>query len=130
MFFTGLMVALTLAVLLTMLFAFGFRGQRWGPGLLFFFLLLFLATWAGGVWTVPVGPLMLGVPWLSFLVVALTVALLLTIFIPDRRRPEGMSAEAKQSAQAASDTVAVDVFFWILVCGLLLAITARYVVFL
>ena len=40
-------------------------------------LILFLATWAGGIWLVPFGPRLWGVAWASFVVVGLVVALLM-----------------------------------------------------
>jgi len=126
MFITGFLLAFLLAIILTLLLAVGFRGQAWGAGLAFFFLILFLATWAGGLWLTPVGPLMMGVPWMSFLLVALIVGLILAATTPSRyRRSEKPLAEGKPLPQAA---IAVDIFFWLLVAGLLIAIVARYVV--
>jgi len=86
MFITGFLMAFLLAIILTLLLAVGFRGQAWGAGLAFFFLILFLATWAGGLWLTPVGPLMMGVPWMSFLLVALIVGLILAATTPSRYR--------------------------------------------
>ncbi|HEX3593695.1 MAG TPA: hypothetical protein VHU80_01300 [Polyangiaceae bacterium] len=40
-------------------------------------LILFLATWAGGIWLAPVGPRLWGVAWGSFVVVGIFVALLI-----------------------------------------------------
>src|SRR5689334_22780496 len=40
-------------------------------------LILFLATWAGGIWLVPFGPRLWGVAWGTFVVVGLVVALLM-----------------------------------------------------
>ena len=128
MFITPLLVAFLLAIILTLLLAVGLRGQPWGVGIVFFFLILFLATWAGGLWLTPVGPVMLGVPWMSFLLVALIVGLILVSLTPDSRRRRGKPL-ASEKVPAQSDTaIAVDVFFWILIGGLLIAIVARYVV--
>ena len=128
MFITPLLVAFLLAIILTLLLAVGLRGQPWGAGIVFFFLILFLATWAGGLWLTPVGPVMLGVPWMSFLLVALIVGLILVSLTPDsRRRREKPLASESVPAQAET-AIAVDVFFWILIGGLLIAIAARYFV--
>jgi hypothetical protein len=126
MFITPLLVAFLLAVILTFLLAVGFRGQPWGGGLVFFFLILFLATWAGGLWLTPVGPLMLGVPWISFLLVALVVGLILVTLTPDRRRRRDAPLAAEKAASEAETAVAVDIFFWLLIGGLLIAIMVRY----
>lgn len=128
MFFTPLLVAFLLAIILTLLLAVGFRGQSWGAGLLFFFLILFLATWAGGLWLTPVGPIMLGVPWMSFLLVALIVGLILVSLTPDGRRRRGKPIASEKVSAQAETAIAVDVFFWILIGGLLIAIVARYMV--
>lgn len=128
MFITGLLLALFLAILFTIIFATGLRGQGWGMGLLFFFLILFLVTWAGGLWLTPIGPVWGGVPWFSYLMVALVIGLLLATLTPDRRRiPGDLSAKRKSEARAET-VIAVDVLFWLLVLGLLIAIAARYAV--
>jgi hypothetical protein len=127
MFITPFLVALFLAFILTLLLAVGFRGQPWGGGVVFFFLILFLATWAGGLWLTPVGPLMLGVPWMSFLLVALIVGLILLSMTPDGRRREEPLA-SKKAAAPAKIAIALDFFFWLLIGGLLIAIMAHYVV--
>lgn len=40
-------------------------------------VVLFLATWAGGIWLVPLGPRVWGAYWLGFLVVGILVALII-----------------------------------------------------
>lgn len=128
MFFPGLLFALVIACILTVIFAIGFRRQGWGIGLMLFFLILFLATWAGGLWLTPIGPLWWGVPWLSFLLVGIMMALLLVALIPNGRRPRA-AGDPKQKARASADTlVAIDVFFWVLIVGLLVTIVIRYIV--
>ena len=60
-------------------------------------LILFLATWAGGIWLVPLGPRLWGVAWGGFVVVGLLVALLMgavskmegTLNVPYGSRPRG-----------------------------------------
>jgi peptidoglycan/LPS O-acetylase OafA/YrhL len=74
--------AILIALLLTAVFAAGFRRQGWGTALVFFFLILFLATWAGGMWVVPFGPIAWGVPWVAYLFVGIVIALLITALIP------------------------------------------------
>jgi putative exporter of polyketide antibiotics len=63
-------------------------------------LILFLATWAGGIWLVPLGPRLWGVAWGGFVVVGLFVALLIgavskvdgTLNVPYGSRPRGPEA--------------------------------------
>jgi len=127
MFFMDLVFVLFLALILTLIFAVGFRRQSWGGGLILFFLVLFLATWAGGVWITPFGPVWWGISWLPFIFVGLVIALLLTATMrPDRIRPrEGGGVDMKPRAEVES-LAALDAFFWVLFCGLLLAIIVGY----
>ena len=128
MFLPGLLFALVIACILTIIFAVGFRRQEWGAGLLLFFLILFLATWAGGLWLTPIGPLWWGVPWLSFLLVGLVIALLLVALIPAGRPPR-INRDPRRQARASAETLmAIDIFFWVLIVGLLVTIVIRYLV--
>jgi hypothetical protein len=93
------------------------------PSKLFFLLLvLFFATWAGGIWLVPVGPRVWGVSWLSFLSVALVVGLFITGFahhaVPRTAAPTG-------TGESESFSV-FNVMTLLLMLLLLLAIVAGY----
>jgi hypothetical protein len=127
MFFSDLLLVLFIALILTFVFAVGFRRQSWGGGLVIFFLVMFLATWAGGVWVIPFGPIWWGVSWLPFLLVGIVMALLLTaIMRPDRVRPReggGIDLEPRPDTQSMA---ALDVFMWLLICGLMVAIILGY----
>src|SRR5215471_6809262 len=52
-------------------------------------LILFLATWAGGIWLVPIGPRLWGVAWASFVAVGFLVALLIGALIGPRDASTG-----------------------------------------
>lgn len=114
--------------------AVGARGP-W-PSVLWFFLILFFATWAIGTWVQPVGPRVWEVPWLTFLIVALLVALLIAAATPSTREQgsypsseplslrgdtsEGAETKirreqerAEQESAAAAAATAVGIFFWI-----------------
>ena len=47
-------------------------------------VLLLLAVWAGGVWLMPLGPMLWGGHWLSFLLVGFFVVLVLAALMPSR----------------------------------------------
>jgi hypothetical protein len=53
-----------------------------GGTALFFFLILFLATWVGGMWIYPFGPVFFGGYLFPFLLVGLVVALVLAAAVP------------------------------------------------
>ena len=67
------------AVLLSVTARTGWRARPAGMaplGVFSLLLLVFLATWAGGIWLVPFGPKLWGVAWATFVVVALFVVML------------------------------------------------------
>jgi hypothetical protein len=122
-------VAIIIALLLAILFstAFGYSGTTWEgvmPLFLTFFLLIFLAAWAAGLWFAPFGPVLLGVAWLPILFVALLAALLLAAFTPQRSRGEPVPAEGTRAGEEVA--VGISVFFWVAVVFLLGAIIAGY----
>jgi hypothetical protein len=128
MFFGHLIFALILAMILAAVFGAGFRKHQWGVDLVFFFILLFLFTWAGGIWITPFGPLVWGVPFFSFLLVGLLFALLLAALFPApnaKRKAYQSDPEIRKEAKDAA--IAVDAFFWILIFALIVSIIVGYV---
>lgn len=110
----------------------GARGP-W-PAMIWFFLVLFIATWAIGAWVQPVGPRAWNVPWLTFLIIAILIALLIAAVTPSEREARGsrsaeelpveedptVATEAERrrdlperETEAAATATAVGVFFWI-----------------
>lgn len=124
MFYVDLLVVLVITLILTAIFAVGIRRQRAVPVILSFFVILFLTTWAVGVWINP-KPLW-GLPWLSYLLVGILFALLMTVLVPLARYRGKGTKEAEEKEVAI---VTFDLFFWILVAGLIISIIARYVTF-
>ena len=126
MVMTDLLLALVIATLLVVALGAGLRRQPFGTVLLAMFVVLFLATWAGGAWMVPIGPQIGGSSVLSFLIVGLLIALLLTAFIP--RQPPRTRGEALRQDDARREVAAfVNIFFWLVVGILLVGIVVRYV---
>lgn len=130
MFWLDLLFAVVVAIVLTAVFAGGLR--RVGPweGLLWFFLIILFAAWVGGAWMRPIGPPLWGVYWVPFLWFGLLVALLLAAATPSRppRTREEAAEQAGAEAAAAGTSVALGVFFWLLLIGLLLTIIISYFV--
>jgi len=101
MFLLDFLVALGVALLLTVIIAalFGTTGP-W-PYAWLAFLLILLVAWAAGTWARPVGPPLWGVYWMPFLVFGLIVALVIAAATPpDRARRR--SAEVPASAGGAA----------------------------
>ncbi len=127
MFIAEIIFAFLIGTILASILAYPLDRRGPGPldGLLFFFLILFLAVWAGGVWLTPVGPPVWGVPWLGFLVVGILIALIVAAAVPPRQPPAEPTPEGVGAADAA--TLALGAFFYIALIALLVAIIARYV---
>jgi hypothetical protein len=128
----ALVIAFVMAAIFVPLLGWRRPGTRaeegWGAAFLFLFLLLFLATWAGGAWLSPFGPTVWGVHWLGFLLVGIFVMLLIAAVIPPARRsrlPSAEGAEAEAESKAAV-IMGVGVFFWIVLTLLVLAIIGAH----
>lgn len=119
--FLDLFYVLVITLVLTAVFAVGFRRQRTWQVVLVFFIILFLATWAVGVWITP-SP---SASWVPYLIVGMLFALLLTALIPLSRTLR--KDQAREVEEKAIAIVVFDLFFWILVIGLIVAIILRYV---
>lgn len=137
MLVADILIAVLVAAVLTAIFV-GFAGWR-RPGtaadaglwsaVLFFFLIVFAASWAGGAWVRPVGPAFWGVYWLAFVGMGFVAALLLAaVSTPHRfrRRREGPISADSDLGKAASTTAAFGALFWVLLIMLPLVAVASY----
>lgn len=133
MFIGELAIAFVVALVVSLLLGGLMRWERPGaPGapasVLFLFAIIFLATWAGGVWLVPFGPFMWGIAWLPFVAVALFVALLMAAVIPPRRmqRQEIMAEQEMEKRASEKAGTVLSGFFWIVVLALVAAVVIGY----
>jgi hypothetical protein len=126
-FLIDFLFAAVFAVLLTLIFSTLFRRKGpWSRGLVFF-LIVFLAAWAGGVWLLPFGPTLFGVTWLPFLIAGLFVALILAAALPPQMTEE--PSEKKIVLEKRTDAVErkrFDAFFFLLIGALLIAVILGY----
>jgi len=128
MFIADLLTAFVLTIIIMVPF---YLMRRVGPweGWIWFALLLFLFTWAGGAWVRPYGPVSPGYAWLPFLFFGLFFVLLLAAAVPPRsprnRKEAVRQARAENEAEEVT-AVALGIFFWILLAGLILALIFRY----
>jgi hypothetical protein len=125
-------VALIVALLVSVLFGYALRRRIPRKGFFWFFLILLLATWAGGMWIGPFGPTFRGIFWLPFVLVAVLVGLLLAAIAP-RRAPTGrietleMLEEIEQKRKLEKLTyISFGVFFWVALFALITVIIVRY----
>lgn len=118
------LIALTFAVLLTALFAGVFR--RPGPftGVVFFFLIVFLTAWAGGLWISPFGPVFLNVFWVPYLISGLICALLLAASTPDV--PSSTTRVSEDKREVREGAAILSFFLWGLLMALVIAVIFGY----
>jgi len=126
MFIINLLLALFFALIFTLIL--GIRYQRLGPWhrIEAFFVILFLATWAVGLWITPFGPQFFGAYWVPFFLISLIFALLLAA------TPSGPPKNTQEAIQQAREQTGIEMtinyFFWVLVFTLIFTILGYYLV--
>jgi NADH:ubiquinone oxidoreductase subunit 6 (subunit J) len=132
MFLAHLLVAFLVALLLSLLLIPLRRPQSaqaktsTAVGVLFLFFILFLGTWAGGLWITPFGSPWLGVYWMPFVVAGLFVALLVAATDQSSRRSYERKETEPDHVEHAALATAFGLLFWILIMALAIAIVAGY----
>lgn len=124
MFLWHLIFAIVIALFISAVFGLGFRRTGAWPGIFIFFLIIFLFSWAGGIWLAPFGPTIAGAYWLPFLFVGILIALFLAAAVPPERPRRRI--EAPEQEVVESETV-LGVFFWFLIVLLIIAIAVYYI---
>ena len=95
----------------------------------YLFAILFLSTWAGGVWLRPFGPMFLGALWMPFLVMAFFVVLILAAVVPMRPRYEiGETVEEAEDETHTDEELGAA--FWALFVAFCMVLIVRYLYFL
>jgi hypothetical protein len=121
-----------IALVFSVVFAWIIRKQGARGGFFWFFLIILLATWAGGIWIAPIGPVLLGVYWLPFIFIAFVFSLILSISAHDRKTRtreetlEEIEGTRKEEALEELTYVTLNLFFWFLLAALAAAIVIRY----
>jgi len=118
--------AFLMALLFTLIFIVAFH--RGGPrsSIVVFFVIVFLAAWAGSLWLSHAGPAFMGIFWVPIVSVAFIFAVLLSAYLP--RRPPTQRVETISQVKQEEKSVqrVYDAFFWTLLLGLALAIVLGY----
>lgn len=116
--------AIVFAILLPALF------RRDGPGplkgMVFYFLIIFLFTWAIGSWVTPVGPVAYNTSWLEYLIIAFFIMILIGVLVPPRSNKkiptESERVNSHKHTRRNNNTgITFGVFFWALIIILLAA---------
>jgi hypothetical protein len=118
-----ILVALFLAFLVTWgVMAAG--GDRAGSDIWPVFVLFFVLIWAGGLWLRPVGPPVIGIYWLPFVLLAVMLALFwAAVPPPPRRRIRTIDAETRDTAMTVAG---FGLLFWLLLVVASIAALVRY----
>jgi hypothetical protein len=120
MLFGDILIALAAAFILTVVFSYSFgRTSAW-PGVILFFIFVFLASWTGGLW-VTTGPAYRGLSWVPYVVAGLIIAVILAWVTAQKglqmKQPQSGVREEVQPAESPL----TDVFAWVLI-GLFIAL--------
>jgi hypothetical protein len=127
-----LLTALLIASLMVTGFLLLIRSSGTQYGKLWLFLIVFVATWAGGVWIHPLGPPIGGVYWMTFVLAGIIAVGLIGLFTPNRP-PHGRYETLEKLEQVKKSkelqqvtTMTLGVLFWVVFSILALAIVFRY----
>ena len=115
--------------------------SRKGPrkGFLGFFFLIFLGTWAGGVWSRAFGLTGMMQSWLPFLLSAIAAAVIFSLIMPKQPKIGRKSVlERKSTLEILEDIeqqrevqeltyISINVIFWVVALLLFAAIILKYI---
>lgn len=130
--------SIILALAIALLFAWILRRQGPRRGFLWFFLPIFLAVFAAGIWGKPAGAPLTTSNWLPFLGAGVLMALLLSILAPrylkidrtaqlDRQKTLKILDEIEQEKELATLAyISLNLFFWGMIALLIVMILIRY----
>jgi hypothetical protein len=127
MFIIDLLFVLVIAVILTTIFGTALLKANWGSFLLAFFLILLFGTWAIGLWITPFGPVLWGGYWLTFLMIGLFIAVLLAAFTPPLNTSYQETSIEEENNVEEVRWSALNIYFWILIIGLIIMILSWYI---
>jgi len=116
--FIDLLVATAIGLIITTIFAAIFKRRGPWASMWLFLLLVLLASWAGGLWIAPFGPVVSDRYWAPSLVTGLLFALLMAAATP--------SYQVRHSSVENETAVTISLFFWMLLLGLATIILIAY----
>ena len=129
----GFITAFRIAATLSYLFAGNLRRRGKRKGFFWFFLIIFMMTWAGGVWLMPFGLMVMGIHWLPFVLVGLVGAMVISL-VAQRRYPRNrhetidLLERIEESRELEKMTfLSLNILFWVVLFMLVAAIVLRYV---
>jgi hypothetical protein len=131
--FKEFLMSLTVTLIVCVLFVLITRSRASRSGLLWCFLIVLMATWAGGVWIRPFGPALADIRWMQFLVVGLLAVLLVALFVP-LKPPKGRDETLDQLEEMVVQkrlekmtSLTLKAVFGVVFCFFIWAVIANYV---
>ncbi len=120
--------AFIFALLVAFIFSSGKSYSRSFGTIVIFFLILFLAGIAGGVWIVPFGPVLWGVAWMPVLFIILIFAFLFAVPSPyaEKRALAVHPAKENEENKVSQEAKALSIFVWLILAFLVVAIFIGY----
>jgi hypothetical protein len=129
---TEFIVAFLIAAILTIVYAGITISKRKRTGFFWFFLIVFMVTWSGGIWLQPSIAISGELRWWPFLIVGFPFALLIAIFGP-RKPPEGRHETLEKLEEMAGEKeleeltyTTLKIVFWFVLFVMAAAIVFRY----
>ncbi|MGK7395772.1 MAG: hypothetical protein ACNS62_14425 [Candidatus Cyclobacteriaceae bacterium M3_2C_046] len=125
--FVEILLALIIAIIITVIFVIGFKNRGpWGS-IWAFFLIIFLAIWAASLWVSPRGPFLYGVAWMPIAFVGVVFALIISAAAPPSNR-ETIQHNRKIDPELKQKTTinTFSLFFWLLLVILVVAVVFGY----
>jgi hypothetical protein len=113
----GIIAAICIALVLSLIFSSGNKGNSFGS-IIIFFLLLFMTILAGHFWITPFGPVYWGIAWMPLFLVGIISAFLLMI-PPPLSRTRNLKVDIEEPTSALAT---ISVFIWLLFLILLFAV--------
>ena len=121
------------AAILTSIYALLIKTKGKQTGFLWFFLIVLLATWSGGIWIQPISNTSVEIRWWPFIIIGLPFAILIAVFGP-RKRPKGRQETLAKLEEIADEKTLehltwaiLKVVFWFIVAVMAVAILVRHI---
>lgn len=119
-----IVASLLMALVITVFFSGVLKHKGpWGA-IWLVFITIFLSSWAGYLWINPFGPMVLGVSVAPIFVVGMIFAFILAaVTVPRRKTVKDLTIKEEVPEDT---TVAIGIFFWIVLILLIIAIAIGY----
>lgn len=120
------LIALVIALFFTIVLVVSGQKHRSWKRIITIFLIMLFASWAGGVWITPVGPAFLGIYWVSFLIVALILALIMETISALHAVPEDIDKRETRKKEESLE-ILISASFLILLIVFIIVIIIGYI---